>query len=111
MKNLYFFIVDFSQKAKTLAYENTRRNCYITKIIHQLLMVLSVLSHIERDAYGECEYRWNAVLLATIKQYSFKPKDCRPYRTKTKGKVERFNNSYLKSRFVISPAATMKQAD
>jgi len=51
---------------------------------------------IERDAYGEGEHRWNPMLLTAAKKYNFKPRACRPYRAKTKGKVERFN-SYLKS--------------
>ena len=37
----------------------------------------------------------------------FTPRLCRPYRAKTKGKVERFN-SYLKSSFVVPLAATLK---
>lgn len=63
---------------------------------------------IERDAYGPGEHRWNAALLDTAKRYNFKPRACRPYRAKTKGKVERFN-SYLKSSFITPLAATMKQ--
>jgi hypothetical protein len=63
---------------------------------------------IERDAYGEGEHRWNPALLTTAKKYSFKPRACRPYRAKTKGKVERFN-SYLKNSFVTPLAATLKQ--
>ncbi|MBS9926383.1 IS21 family transposase [Vibrio alginolyticus] len=63
---------------------------------------------IERDAYGEGEHRWNPALLTAAKKYSFKPRACRPYRAKTKGKVERFN-SYLKNSFVTPLAATLKQ--
>lgn len=63
---------------------------------------------IERDAYGPGEHRWNTALLATAKRYNFKPRACRPYRAKTKGKVERFN-AYLKSSFITPLAATMKQ--
>jgi transposase len=63
---------------------------------------------IERDAYGEGEHRWNPMLLTAAKKYNFKPRACRPYRAKTKGKVERFN-SYLKSSFVTPLAATLKQ--
>ncbi|MEZ8122635.1 IS21 family transposase [Vibrio splendidus] len=63
---------------------------------------------IERDAYGEGEHRWNPMLLTSAKKYNFKPRVCRPYRAKTKGKVERFN-SYLKSSFVTPLAATLKQ--
>lgn len=63
---------------------------------------------IERDAYGPGEHRWNTALLAAAKRYNFKPRACRPYRAKTKGKVERFN-AYLKSSFITPLAATMKQ--
>lgn len=37
----------------------------------------------------------------------FTPRLCRPYRAKTKGKVERFN-SYLKGSFVVPLAATLE---
>lgn len=63
---------------------------------------------IERDAYGEGEHRWNPALLAAAKKYHFRPRACRPYRAKTKGKVERFN-AYLKNSFVTPLAATFKQ--
>jgi transposase len=64
---------------------------------------------IERDAHGEGQHRWNRELLALAERYGFTPKVCRPYRAKTKGKVERFNR-YLKESFVVPLAATLKQA-
>lgn len=64
---------------------------------------------IERDAYGEGRHRWNAALLVTARQYGFRLRACRPYRAKTKGKVERFNG-YLKRSFITPLAASMKQA-
>lgn len=64
---------------------------------------------IERDAYGDGKHRWNAKLLELSQRYGFKLKACRPYRAKTKGKVERFNH-YLKNSFIIPLAATLKQA-
>ena len=42
-------------------------------------------------------------------QFGFRAKLCRPYRAKTKGKVERFNG-YLKGSFLVPLAATLKQA-
>lgn len=63
----------------------------------------------ERDAYGEGKHRWNAKLLKLSKHYGFKLRACRPYRAKTKGKVERFN-LYLKNSFITPLAATLKQA-
>jgi transposase len=64
---------------------------------------------VERDAYGEGKHRWHAGLKALADEYGFRPRLCRPYRARTKGKVERFNG-YLKSSFVTPLAATLKSA-
>jgi len=64
---------------------------------------------IERDAYGEGQHRWNSKLLQLSGDYGFRLRACRPYRAKTKGKVERFNG-YLKHSFITPLAATLKQA-
>ena len=64
---------------------------------------------IERDAYGEGRHRWNAQLLSTAQDYGFIARACRPYRARTKGKVERFNG-YLKGSFITPLAATLSQA-
>lgn len=63
----------------------------------------------ERDAYGEGLHRWHPALAALAEQYGFRPKVCRPYRAKTKGKVERFNG-YLKGSFITPLAASLKSA-
>ena len=55
---------------------------------------------IERDAYGPGLHRWNDELKGLAEACGFTPRLCRPYRAKTKGKVERFN-SYLKGSFVV----------
>ncbi|SPC25468.1 transposase (fragment) [Cupriavidus taiwanensis] len=64
---------------------------------------------VERDAHGDGRHRWDRELLAQAERYGFELKVCRPYRAKTKGKVERFNR-YLKESFVVPLAATLKQA-
>lgn len=64
---------------------------------------------IERDAYGPGLHRWNAELMALAEACGFTPRLCRPYRAKTKGKVERFN-AYLKGSFVVPLAATLEAA-
>ena len=64
---------------------------------------------LERDAYGEGEHRWHPALLDLATTYNFRPRVCRPYRARTKGKVERFN-SYLKGSFVTPLAATLNSA-
>ncbi len=62
---------------------------------------------IERDAYGEGRHRWNNALSELAEACGFKPRLCRPYRAKTKGKVERFN-AYLKGSFIVPLAATLQ---
>jgi transposase len=62
---------------------------------------------IERDAYGEGLHRWNSELRELADVCGFKPRLCRPYRAKTKGKVERFN-AYLKGSFIVPLAATLE---
>src|SRR5580698_4359463 len=64
---------------------------------------------IERDFYGEGKHRYNRELLSLADEFGFRPRLCRPYRAKTKGKVERFNG-YLKSSFLVPLAATLKQS-
>lgn len=62
---------------------------------------------LERDAYGLGEHRWHPDLLLLAKEYGFQPKVCRPYRAKTKGKVERFNR-YLKGSFIVPLQASLR---
>jgi len=64
---------------------------------------------LDRDAYGKGLHRWNPALLSLAEEYGFIPRVCKPYRAKTKGKVERFNR-YLKESFVLPLATTFKQA-
>jgi transposase len=64
---------------------------------------------IERDAYGDGLHRWNDELRQLAEECGFKPRLCRPYRAKTKGKVERFNG-YLKGSFLVPLAASVNAA-
>ncbi len=64
---------------------------------------------LERDAHGPGRHRWNRELLALAEECGFTPRLCRPYRAKTKGKVERFNG-YLKGSFLVPLAASLKAA-
>jgi transposase len=51
-----------------------------------------------RDCYGKGQHKFHGEIYDLSKQLGFKIKLCRPYRAKTKGKVERFN-SYLKGNY------------
>lgn len=63
---------------------------------------------IERNAYGHGRHRLHAGLLALSRDLGFAVRLCRPYRAKTKGKVERFNR-YLRESF-YNPLVTRLQA-
>jgi len=65
---------------------------------------------LERDAYGEGQHRFHAGFHDFSKHCSFVIKVCRPYRAKTKGKVERFNG-YLRRSFYVPLASRLKQAE
>ena len=62
---------------------------------------------LERDVYGPGRHRWHPGMLAFAEEMGFSPRLCRPYRAKTKGKVERFNG-YLKGSFLVPLAARLK---
>jgi transposase len=62
---------------------------------------------IDRDAYGPGLHRWHAGMLELAHEYGFQLRVCRPYRARTKGKVERFNG-YLKGSFLVPLAATLR---
>ena len=63
---------------------------------------------LQRDAYGRGEHRYHATFLDFAAHHGFLPRLCRPYRAKTKGKVERFNR-YLRESF-YNPLVTRLQA-
>lgn len=63
----------------------------------------------ERNAYGEGQHRFHPGLWDLAKHYGFQPRLCRPYRAKTKGKVERFIG-YLRRSFHVPLVAQLKQA-
>lgn len=64
---------------------------------------------LERDASGESAHRFHSGFLDYAHHCGFVIKLCRPYRAKTKGKVERFNG-YLRRSFYVPLVAALKQA-
>ena len=63
---------------------------------------------LERNAYGRGQHRLHPGLLSLSQDLGFTVRLCRPYRAKTKGKVERFNR-YLRESF-YNPLVTRLQA-
>lgn len=64
---------------------------------------------LERDAYGPGRHRYHAAFLDYARHSGFMIKLCRPYRAKTKGKVERFNG-YLRRSFYVPLTTRLVQA-
>lgn len=64
---------------------------------------------LERDTNGPGEHRYHAAFLDYSRHCGFVIKLCRPYRAKTKGKVERFNG-YLRQSFYVPLITKLKQA-
>ncbi|WP_456374135.1 IS21 family transposase [Methanocaldococcus sp.] len=64
---------------------------------------------IKRNAYGASCHKFNEKFLEFSKEYNFTPILCKPYRAKTKGKVERFIG-YLKRNFYIPLKAKLKNS-
>ncbi len=58
----------------------------------------------DRDRYGPELHRYNRTFLDFAHHYGFVPLLCRPYRAKTKGKVERFIR-YLRASFYVPLAS------
>lgn len=63
----------------------------------------------QRNAYGKGLHKFHSGLWDFARQTGFVPRLCRPYRAKTKGKVERFIR-YLRHSFYIPLASRLKQA-
>jgi len=62
---------------------------------------------LERDVYGAGQHRWHPGMLEFSRDWGFQLRVCRPYRARTKGKVERFNG-YLKGSFLVPLLATLR---
>lgn len=64
---------------------------------------------LQRNAYGSGLHRFHPGLWELAKHSGFTPRLCRPYRARTKGKVERFIG-YLRYSFYVPLVAQLKQA-
>lgn len=107
---IYAFVAVLGYSRKTFVYfvdnmtEDTLVRCHeltfmffggVPKTILYDNMKAVVL---ERNTYGKGLHKYNPELQDLAKKCGFEIRLCKPYRAKTKGKVERFN-SYLKGNF------------
>jgi hypothetical protein len=79
---------------------------YVGGVTKEVLYDKTVV--LARDAYGPGQHRFQPTFLDFARHYSFVPRLCRPYRAKTKGKVERFNG-YLRRSFYNPLASKLAQ--
>lgn len=93
----YVCFVD-NMAAATLINCHERAFLYFGGITKNILYDNMKAVVLERNAYGKDEHKFHPELLDMAKCYGFTIRLCKPYRAKTKGKVERFN-SYLKGNF------------
>lgn len=71
---------------------------YFGGVPHEVLFDNMKAVVLERDTYGPGRHRFHPGLLQLADELGFVPRLCRPYRARTKGKVERFNR-YLRESF------------
>ena len=81
---------------------------YFGGVPHEVLFDNMKTVVLERNAYGRGQHRLHPGLLELSRDLGFAVRLCRPYRAKTKGKVERFNR-YLRESF-YNPLVTRLQA-
>lgn len=63
---------------------------------------------VDRNRYGKGNHRFSEMLLHLSRLYGFRLIPCRPYRARTKGKVERFHH-YLKHSFIVPLMSLLKE--
>jgi transposase len=90
------FVTD--EKLQTLLDCHEHAFDFFGGVVHEVLYDNMKTVVLERDAYGPGEQRFHPAFLDFASHHGFLPRLCRPYRAKTKGKVERFNG-YLRRSF------------
>ncbi|AEE13732.1 Integrase catalytic region [Thermodesulfobium narugense DSM 14796] len=117
-KPIYAFVMVLSYSRAAFVYftdnmwQDTFQSCHIKAFdyfggIPKTILYDNLKSVvIQRDKYGQNEHGFNNKFLDFSKGL-FIPKLCKPYRAKTKGKVERFN-LYLKNNFYKPLKAKLK---
>lgn len=104
----YVEFVD-NERLATLLHCHENSFAFFGGVVREVLYDNIKTVVIARDAYGLGHHRYQPAFLDFARHYGFVPRLCRPYRAKTKGKVERFNR-YLRSSFYVPLVATLKPA-
>ena len=107
-RSTYVEFVD-NERVETLLGCHERAFEFFGGVVGEVLYDNMKTVVLERDAYGEGKHRYHPTFLDFARHYGFIPRLCRPYRARTKGKVERFN-SYLRYSFYVPLASRLKPA-
>lgn len=103
--------VEFVSDMKVMTLIGCHERCFAAfgGVVRQVLYDNMKTVVLERDVEGEGAHRFHAGFLDYARHAGFVIKLCRPYRARTKGKVERFNG-YLRRSFYVPLVAQFKQA-
>ena len=103
--------VEFVTDMKVVTLIDCHQNAFIALggVTRRILYDNMKTVVLERDTDGPGAHRYHAGFLDYAKHCGFVIKLCRPYRARTKGKVERFNG-YLRRSFYVPLVAKLKQA-
>jgi transposase len=95
------------ERLETLLGCHERAFCFFGGVPREVLYDNMRTVVTDRDQYGPGLHRYNRTFLDFAHHYGFLPRLCRPYRAKTKGKVERFIG-YLRTSFYIPLASQLR---
>jgi transposase len=98
-----------NERMETLLGCHERAFYYFGGVAREILYDNMRTVVIARNYYGPGRHRHHPTLLDFARHYGFVPRLCRPYRPKTKGKVERFIR-YLRQSFYIALASQFSGA-
>jgi transposase len=96
-----------NERFETLEQCHLNAFCYFQGVPREVLYDNMKTVVIKRNAYGGGLHKFHPGLWEFAKTQGFCPRLCRPYRAKTKGKVERFIR-YLRHSFFIPLCAQLK---
>lgn len=99
------FVTD--EKLETLLYCHEQAFQFFDGVPREILYDNMRTIVIERNAYAKGHHRFQIGFLDFAKHYNFIPRLCKPYRARTKGKVERFNR-YLRYSFYYPLVSRLK---
>lgn len=104
-----FVVFAANERFETLRYCHEQAFAFFGGVPREVLYdnMRTVVS--ERNAHGAGLHRFHSGLWDMAKHFGFRPRLCKPYRAKTKGKVERFNR-YLRNSFYYPLQSRLRQA-